>query len=56
MIATRVWSALPSDYRLTVSIGVTVAAPGMDVDEVLAAATGAMHASRLAGRDQLTLG
>lgn len=56
MIASRVWSALPSDYRLTASIGVTVASSGVDVGEVLAAATAAMEASQRAGRDQLTLG
>jgi two-component system cell cycle response regulator len=56
MIASRVWSALPSDVRLTASIGVTVATSGMAVDDVIAAATAAMEASQRAGRDQLTLG
>jgi diguanylate cyclase (GGDEF)-like protein len=56
-IASRTWKGLPSEARLTISIGMTVVAgnPALDPSDVLANAADAMRESKRAGRDQLTI-
>ncbi len=56
-VATRTWQGLPADFRLTISIGMTVVAgnPNLDPSDVLASAAEAMRESKRGGRDRLTM-
>ena len=54
LIGARCWSALPRDVRLTASIGLTMASPNIEPQDLLNAATEAMRESKRNGRDRLT--
>jgi diguanylate cyclase (GGDEF)-like protein len=56
LIAHRTWHGLPGDYRLTASVGMSVASTSDDTQRVLADATAALQLAKKSGRDRITAG
>jgi diguanylate cyclase (GGDEF)-like protein len=54
MIAERAWTGVPSDLRLTASVGVATAASSKDSERVLNDAVTAMQVAKRSGRDRIS--
>lgn len=55
LVAARTWHGIPSDVRLTASVGLTVGNTASDPDRLLAEATAAVQQAKKAGRDRIII-
>ena len=54
-IAMRTWDGVPSDVKLTASVGVTVGNAGVDATKLLADASAALQEAKRSGRDRIVI-
>ncbi|MDO8364887.1 MAG: GGDEF domain-containing protein [Actinomycetota bacterium] len=54
MIGVRTWHGIPSDVRITASVGVAVGSGGFDASRVLGEATAALQGAKKSGRDRIS--
>jgi diguanylate cyclase (GGDEF)-like protein len=54
LIAQRVWKGVPSDIRLTASIGVTVGGDSANREHLLTEAVTALQVAKRTGRDRIS--
>jgi diguanylate cyclase (GGDEF)-like protein len=55
LIAMRTWHGVPSDVKLTASVGVTVGNSGVDSTKLLADASAALQEAKRSGRDRIVI-
>jgi diguanylate cyclase (GGDEF)-like protein len=55
LIAMRTWHGIPSEVRLTASVGLVCGNAGHDPDELLGEATAALQQAKKSGRDRIVL-